>query len=111
MKKISEARLKCLNRLLERAVKFWCKDYCVSCDFNCKINNVHMSIWDRVSYDNVIIFNFCYDDMEVKKFKKLTGKIISVLDETENNGGVEGVIEKLPVNKYGFVNIDEFVRR
>ena len=111
MKKISEARLECLNRLLERAVKFRCKDYCVSCDFNCKTNGVHVSIWGRESYDSVIIFNFCYDDMKIKKFEKLTDKIISVLDETEKNGGVESVIEKLPVNKYGFVNIDEFVRR
>ena len=110
MKKISEAKVKCLNKLLERAVKFRCKDYCVSCDFNCKTNGVHMSIWNRESYDNVIIFNFYYDDMKVKEIGKLIDKIISVLDETEKNGGVEGVIEKLPVNKYGFVNMDEFVR-
>lgn len=110
MKGISEAKLKCLNKLLERAVKFKCKDYCVSCDFNCKINSVHMSIWDRESYDNVIIFYFYYDDTRVKKFGKLIDKIISVLDEIEKNGGLEGVIEKLPINECRFVNIDEFVR-
>lgn len=110
MKEISEAKLKCLNKLLERAVKFRCKDYCVSCDFNCKTNGVHMSIWDRESYDSVIIFSFYYDDMKIKKFEKLTDKIISVLDETEKNGGVESVIEKLPINECRFVNIDEFVR-
>ena len=48
MKKISEARLKCLNRLLERAVKFWCKDYCVSCDFNCKRICTYVNMGQRV---------------------------------------------------------------
>lgn len=110
MKEISEAKVNCLNRLLERAVKFKCKDYCVACDFNCETNGVYMSIWKRESYDNVIIFHFFYDDMEVKKIGKLIDKIISVLDEIEKNGGVEGVIEKLPINECRFVNIDEFVR-
>lgn len=93
MKKISDAKVECLKKLLERVLKFRCKDFYVSCDFNTQISSVYMSIRSKNTFDSIIVSNFYYDDMEAKDIEKLIFKIINVLDEIEEKGSPESVIK------------------
>ena len=109
MKKISDAKVECLKKLLERVLKFRCKGFCASCDFNTQISSIYMSIQDKNTFDNIIVFNFYYDNMEAKDIEKLIFKIINVLDEIKEKGRLKSVIKKLPIDRYGYVDIDKFV--
>lgn len=108
MKKISDAKVECLKKLLERVLKFRCKGFYVSCGFNTQISSVYMSICDKNTFDSIIVFNFYYDDMEAKDIEKLIFKIINVLDEVGEKGSPESVIRKLPITEHGYVDIDKF---
>lgn len=115
MKGISEAKLKCLNKLLEKAIKFDHDNYKVSISWNCSANNVWLSIFKFLVMDGekfaktVAAFDFYYGLTEDETVKRICDKIIKVLDELDEAENIEDIGTKLPFMGKPYVDINKFV--
>lgn len=113
MKEISEARLKCLNRLLERGLHFKHKKYFITVSFNAHTKSVWFDINNIFGCDAVAIFDFYYDnDMtDDKTIERISDNIIKVLDEIEKVDRIEDIRPKLPFRNGSFIDMDKICRR
>lgn len=106
MKGISEAKVKCLNRLLERVLQFKHHKYYITFNFNCYVKGVWLSINEISDHDGVAIFNIYYT-LSCKNLEKVVDKIINTLNELEKVKNIEDIPTKLPFRHNQFVDMDK----
>lgn len=114
MKNISKKQIKYFKRLVERAITFKHDNYEVTIDFHCSSHHVWVTIhriltdWNRKITDSVCVFDFYYGKTKDKTVKKITGKIIRVLNELETVENIKDISTKIPLTCGRFVDMDEF---
>lgn len=114
MKNISKEETKCLKRLVESAIVFRHDNYGVTINFHCPSHHVWVTIHkfltdcNRKIADSVCVFDFYYGKTKDKAVKKITGKIIRVLNELETVENIKDISTKIPLTCGRFVDMDEF---
>lgn len=116
MKNISKEETECFKRLVEKAITFRHDNYKVSITFHCPSHQVWITIyriptdcnWNRENDDSDYTFDFYYGEAKDKEVKRITEKIIRVLNELETVENIKDISIKIPFIFDGFVDMDEF---